>query len=60
MTLDGGVLVAPPFSEDALIMLATGWDYPTLAATPVSIVEEMLVYHKVKSEILTQRAENAG
>lgn len=43
-------LTSPPFSEETLIMLVTGWDWPTLMVTPIDIVDEHMAYHAAVAE----------
>jgi hypothetical protein len=31
-------------------MLVTGWDWPTLAATPGEIVDEVILFHQAQAE----------
>ncbi len=58
--LKGARLTAPPFSEETIIMLSTGWSYNELMNTPVEIIEELKVYWHVVSEYQAQReAESA-
>ncbi len=40
-------------------MLQTGWDWPTLAATPERIVTEKLIYESVKDKYESERIANA-
>lgn len=41
-------------------MLATGWDWPTLEATPARVVDEMMLYHQVRNEYMAQKNKAAG
>lgn len=60
LQLEGSYLTAPPLSEDTLTMLALGWDWPTLEATPARVVDEMMLYHQVRNEYMAQKAKAAG
>ena len=55
--LKGGLLTAPPFSEETIIMLVTGWDYPTLMVTPQRLVQERMLVENVRGEYMAQKAE---
>ncbi len=41
-------------------MLATGWDYLTLCATPQRIVDETMIYEQTKGEYLAKQAHDTG
>ena len=56
--LEGGKLTAPPFSEETILMMLTGWDWPTLMATPARIVEEMQLIRHIQGEYQAQKGKN--
>ncbi len=58
--LKGARLSSPPFDEDVLIMLATGWDYPTLRDTPQRVVEQIMLYHKIAGEYQEKQQRQDG
>ncbi len=44
-------LTSPPFHEATLIMLATGWTFTELMATPDTVVRETMDYHNTRIEV---------
>jgi hypothetical protein len=48
--LSGAFLTSPPFDDDVIVMLATGWDWPTLERTPQRVVEQVMLMHKIQAE----------
>lgn len=55
--LKGAMLTAPPFSEDTIIMLATGWNWDTLQATPEKLVRERMLIESVSAEYRAKKIE---
>ncbi len=55
--LAGEFITSPPFSPETVVMIATGWDWPTLMATPADIVDEILLYHNTVAEYRAQNDE---
>lgn len=58
--LEGGKLTAPPFAEETLLMQMTGWDWPSLMATPARIVEETALIHRVRGEYQAQKGRDGS
>ncbi len=46
----GAPITSPPFSEDVLAMIATGWTWETLMETPQRVVDETLAYLHVRGQ----------
>ncbi len=58
--VDGAYVTAPPFRTETIIMTATGWDYPTLCATPTRIVEEVMIYLNTRTKCQNEKAKAAA
>jgi hypothetical protein len=56
--VEGAHITAPPFSEETIIMLNTGWSYPELLETPGDIVDEISLINSVKSAYQTAKAQS--
>ena len=58
--LEGALLTSPPVSDDVLVMIATGWDWPTVMVTPVRVVEEYMLYKNTIAEYTEQKRKQNG
>lgn len=50
-------LTSPPFSPETLAMIVTGWDYPTLMATPDGLVEELMLYRNTVADYRSRHGD---
>lgn len=55
--LEGAYLTSPPMSEDTLIILATGWDWVALQNTPQRVVDEIILYHNIEAQYMTEKGK---
>ena len=58
--VEGAPLTAPPLHADTVLMLATGWDWPTLQATPQCVLEEIMEHHRIENQVRLEQSKGKG